>query len=757
MRQAVFILILIHCSTLKLFSQRLPFQNFGIDKGLIQSQVLSITQDKQRHLWLGRFAGADRFDGTSFRHFTKSEGLNSSTVTCLYAATNGNIWAATFKGISCNDGFSIINYPIKDQTGSFNFTSITEDETGTIWAFDFKKGLYFFQDKQFVKASLPFDAAIPTCLCRNFKGKLLVSFYKKGIFVYEKKSWNKFDELPIIDSSEIIGSIDHDDSCYYAFTNHKKILKYANGKIIAETKIDAPFIVSHCIDDNNNIWIGTNKGIILINKNDFSVEAKYTAVSGLSDNLISSLFKDVEGNIWIGSDGDGLFKFSGGAFTKYDNSNGLPGNIVMGILNDRSGNLYIGTRENGLVKYNTLEKKFTELHYSSFSKAGVNCMGSDARSNIFVGTMDSRLLKYDGKVFKEIFLEKKSRPFVNTIIADGDKIWITTSSGCYYLQHDSSHKIEGIEEITVGALPVGNNQTLNGTTNGIFLVSEKMQAEKIDAPSLQHAEVRCFGRYHDFILIGTADDGIYWWNRKSNAVYTCSTKDGLTDNQVFSIFIDSKENIWVGTGTGINQIKLDEKKFSFSVKRFSKEDGYENSESNLYAIAEDKDGKIWIGTTKGAFIFNENGSFRNDTKPFVVMQNVILSNFSKDSGTKNNISQWYHLPLMPTLLYGNTNISFTAKGIFLKDQESLKYSYKLAGYDTAFSKPVTQTFFNYQSLEPGKYTFMVKAFTLDGLQSGNVAEYSFVVSTPFRKTKPFIFLTIAALILIGVLAQYLFT
>ncbi len=752
MRYIVFVTLFCTGFLFPVYGQKLPFQNFSVDKGLIQSQVVCITQDEQRHLWLGTFGGLDRFDGKTFTHFSKNEGLNSSAVSCIYAAKNGFIWAGTFKGISCYDGYKIINYPVEEKTSSLNFSRITEDANGNIWAFNFRKGLYIFKNNQFVKATLPFENALPIFLFKDFKGQLLANFLNKGVFLYRQNTWQKFDAIPFTDTTEFIAGLITVEKNYYAFTNKKKLIKYIDKVAVAKTTITVPGIRSGAVDDNGNIWVGTSKGVLIYSGKDLSLLANYTAASGLSDNGINYIYKDAEGNMWIGTDGEGLFKFSGGVFAKLDNSNGLPGKVVMGIAKDNAHHIFIGTREGGLVQCNTGDKKITAIDYAAFSKTGINAMTADNHSNIYLGTMDNKLLRYNGNIFKEIFLDKKTSPFINTIVATEDKIWFTTTNGCYYLKNDSSTKIKGIDEIAIGVLPAEKNETLVGTTNGIFLVAEDNTAKKIMLPLLKDIEVRCLCRYNNFVLIGTADEGIYFWNRQSNAVYKCNAANGLFDDQVFSIFADDKNNIWAGTGTGIQKIFFNEKKQSFSVQKFSKADGYENSESNLNAIMQDEHGSIWIGTTSGIFIFSQDSSAKNNAAPYIVIQDAASPAFN-DVQITGSVAPWYHFPLSPVLPYSKNNISFTVKGIFLRDPESVAYSYQLAGYDTAFSAPVSQTFFNYQSLEPGKYIFRVKAIAADGKESANIAEYAFVIDTPFYKSKWFLFLIMGALILTGVFIQ----
>lgn len=738
-------------------AQQFPFQNFGVEKGLIQSQVTSITQDKQHHLWVGTFGGLDRFDGSSFRHFTKADGINSSSISCLTTARNGHVWIGTFKGISCYNGFSIVNYPVP-ATGSFYFTSIIEDAAGDIWVSNNNKELFVFRKDRFVPAELPLPGAIPTCLSTDQEGRMIANFYPGGLYVYHQHRWQQLNQPFSTAPKEIILFIRQHHDIYYALTSGKRLVKFSSDSLYASTEIKYGGYISFCIDRRGNAWVGTSKGVYVYRNTDLALLFTFNGNSGLSDNIISSIYRDTEDNIWIGTDGDGLFKYSDGVFARFDKFSGLPGNVVMGIAANRSSDLiYLGTREGGLVSYRLSNKKISPVDYSAYSKAGINCMASTADQQLFLGTMDGKLLHYKEGRFRELLLEKKNQPIINSIISEPGITWFTTSRGCYYYRNDSLHKVKGLEEITMGVHSIPGGITYTGSFDGLYVLDKQFEATKVNNPVLSHTEIHCLLSYGDFLLVGTADEGIFSLNLRNGKIYTCDSRNGLLDNNVYSIFTDSKGKTWVGTGTGIQQLQFDATTGSFEVKSFSRADGYENAENNLNAIAEDREGAIWIGTTRGAYRYQQQPVDRVAAQPFIVIQSVESPGLNEGKAAKHSFFPWYHLPESPVLSYQHNKISFTVKGIYLRDPASVLYSYQLEGYDKEFSSPVNQPFFNYQSLEPGHYTFRVKAISSDGTVSINTASYSFTIATPFYKSIWFLFLLTASLILTGILVQYFFS
>ncbi|HMR85178.1 MAG TPA: two-component regulator propeller domain-containing protein, partial [Niabella sp.] len=102
----VFIVLFSMLLPVYIHGQRLPFENFNVEKGLSQSQVTSITQDIRNYLWVGTIGGLNRFDGTRFKTFSKQDGLSSSYISCLYTSKKGDIWIGTTRGISYYNGHS---------------------------------------------------------------------------------------------------------------------------------------------------------------------------------------------------------------------------------------------------------------------------------------------------------------------------------------------------------------------------------------------------------------------------------------------------------------------------------------------------------------------------------------------------------------------------------------------------------------------------------------------------------------------------
>src|SRR5690606_30587504 len=101
-------------------------------------------------------------------------------------------------------------------------------------------------------------------------------------------------------------------------------------------------------DRHGAIWLGGISGAYRVTD---SMVTKYGKKNGLTDNAIQTILTDKEGSIWLGSDGQGLFRYSGGEFAVLDERSNLTGEQVMSFAPTPSGKLYIGTADAGLFYY----------------------------------------------------------------------------------------------------------------------------------------------------------------------------------------------------------------------------------------------------------------------------------------------------------------------------------------------------------------------------------------------------------------------
>ncbi len=269
---------------------------FSVKDGLIGDVATSFAEDKDGNLWIGTHSGLSKYDGKKFTNFTDKDGLVNNRVSVLLIDKTGNIWVGTMEGVSRLNGTTFSNFPIPKPEVSIlpyqsimnMITEIIEDKQGNIW---------FSRDGYGV---CKYDARLNDSVGQ---GKTFTHFTKK-------------DGL----ASNNVQVIHEDSQGNLWF-----------GSRVAEG--DNP-------DANGRSGDGG------ISKFDGKTFTRFDNIKGLSKNATYAITEDTNGNIWIGANGFGAYRYDGKDFTlisKTDREDLMPfGYGIQDILEDKKGNLWFG-------------------------------------------------------------------------------------------------------------------------------------------------------------------------------------------------------------------------------------------------------------------------------------------------------------------------------------------------------------------------------------------------------------------------------
>ena len=446
------------------------------------------------------------------------------------------------------------------------------------------------------------------------------------------------------------------------------------------------------------IWIGTNgAGLYKYDGvNYFAYEHNSKVSTTINSNLVYSTYVDTANRLWIGTD-EGLCLYN------RDLNNFETINIqkhfknetvfsVKSIIEDNKGNLYLGTLSNGLLMFNINSRKVSKVK-SDFPRNSnylVNCFAKDPKGKIYLGTnYGLKTLDPIKNVVLNVNLGKENQGLFGTIESlffdKNQNLWI--GNGYRGLVKINLYSAEGIK---VYSYPITNKRIMAITAadskailcatenDGLIVVNDqgivqkKYTNSKFDARSLASNSVwslcldkdkRIWLGYYNRGLgvfdklnnkvnviesiagkpnslqsscvtsIAKDDFGQLWISMEGGGVdvYNPITKDfkhitkldasfysGLTNDNITKVFIDKKQNVWLCSwNEGIYFLKKGSKQFvNFNTKNNS---GLVSD--HIMAIAEDSRGVIWIGTfSNGLHYFNakESKFHHCNTKPFQV-------------------------------------------------------------------------------------------------------------------------------------------
>ncbi len=732
------------------FAQKHAFLNYGISDGLIQSQINTIHQGIDHTLWLATLGGVSRFDGREFTPYSRQTGLPNNSVFTAYADKKGNIWFGTQDGLAKMTDKKIYTYPTPPNLKAKFVTSIMEDGAANMWCL-LSNHLYKIIGNKLQKQLIQDTIKQPiTCLEVDKIGQLYASVYRKGIYYLNKDKWVNVAEYK--DKSLIITKIIFDkkdthriylldDKGIYTLTGND--LQSYQPKLISGIKSR---LLSLEQDVNGDMWIGTNNGAYLLKNNELT---HFTDSNGFTNKAITDIFNDNDNNLWLASQGNGLYKYEGDSFLTFDKSQGLPNDQdIMGITKDKNNNILLGINGGGIMRYDGNKLSFIDMPKDIQSLKKVQCLYTDKKKMIWIGTEIGGIWKYDGKTFTKIL--GSDQYSVNGITEDENgTIWVATPLGCFYVENNVWKRLDNFYSFSFSVMVTGKDSVIVGTYDGIALAVNKKVVNTFKFKAVKTSAVYCMLKYKDFLIVGTDDRGIFTLNNKTGLVKNYSVNDGLNSNAIYSLTTDEWGNIFAGTGRGVNIVSFDLKQdnFTISANNTSKNTLLEsNQNAALYA-----DHKMWIGTTVGVVVYKTGVINSISSPPFILIKSVRLLPETYDNKSVPEMS----LTNGAKLSYNQNHITISFSGVYLKNPQGLSYQYKLRGLDSSYSALVKNNVVDYPSLPPGNYVFEVKAYTADGLASKNTASFSFSITAPFYQTVTFRLLAIAALILTGIMVEIL--
>ncbi len=304
---------------------------------------------------------------------------------------------------------------------------------------------------------------------------------------------------------------------------------------------------------------------------------KINQTNGLSNDRVSSIVKEKNGFVWIGTE-NGLNRYDGNKIKIYNKQNSaLSSNDVADLLIDHKGRIWIATLGGGLNLYNPSNDKFVTYKNSanddkSIPSNELNTLFEDSRDTIWLGTKNGMS-----------FFNEKEKTF---------KTYKFDSKNRYSISHNDVRSIfeDENKNLWIGTFGGGLNK-FNPKT-GKF---DRINSSSTISPDYIHS---ICGINKNEILIGTSGKGLLTFDVNSLSFQKKAFGIDKTINIVRCIKRARNGTVWIGTdGVGLFKIKnINSPKPTVNNYTNDSQSEFSISSNAIYSLMEDENSNIWLGT-----------------------------------------------------------------------------------------------------------------------------------------------------------------
>jgi signal transduction histidine kinase/ligand-binding sensor domain-containing protein/DNA-binding response OmpR family regulator len=753
-------------------SQKIEFEHLTIDDGLSNDVINCFLKDNQGFMWIGTDNGLNKFDGYNFKVYKHisldTTSLLSDAITALLQDKRGNIWIGTNKGL--------VQYVPEKEIFKINplvypdeITSVYEDKKGDIYI-SCADSIY----------QLAYDEKLTLRLIRKtWMGEGVIGFAEDSTFLWilsHEALYQKDPKSGAVSkyqySGKDIASPTSENNALYKDSQGRfwiskssgmDVLHPSSGKRIARWPIkksnyfpEASNVIGVCEDEHHNMWMSTvSNGLLIL---DHALH-KYEAVrndprdpASINSHQLKCIYKDRSGVIWVGSQNEGINKYDPirqrfkNQVSEINTHTQRANRSVKSIYQDKLGYYWIGT-DYGLNKTDSnfhILKTFRHdpANPNSISLGGIVSITEDNTSNLLVGSWGGSLNKLNRAA--HTFSHYKYQDEIDTIdnqlasncvmdiaVDKHNDLWLALINGYLERWDAETKKIEhfNLHAFWLSDLLIDNTIIWCANTAGLVrfnTITKKYQLFTGKDFNQAWQRVYAISKDKNNILWLATSHGLVHFDAVKKNAEVFNVTHGLLSDFILTLQIDKNGMIWASSDKGISKFNP----ITRQCFNYEKNDGIKINAGYSY---QNKNGMLFFGGTNGLNVFNPDEIVNNPTPPNIEITGFKLFNKPVPIGS-SMLKQSINTTREIILDFDQTVITFEFVALNLTLSEKNQYAYQLEGFDTEWQLIGTRREATFTNLDPGIYTFRVKASNNDGIWNEKGTSISLIIQPPFWKT-----------------------
>ena len=711
-----------------------------------------LVQTQDGYLWLATNSELLRFDGVRFVPWSAANGeqfpLSAVGIADLLPARDGSLWIATGAGVARWKDQTLTNYPGEGR-------ALLEDRDGTIW---FDRGYSAPASLcQIVKSAtrcvdltdaVP-SLGIPGRLIEDSEGNLWIAG-TRGLLRWNGGSRTEYPVLGL--STNFAQGVTalastSDGTMWVGIAKRGRGLglqRFAHGRWESlktpELHGDNLLVSALYVDREGALWIGTyDHGIYRLFRDDVD---HFDSTRGLSSDFIQRISSDREGNLWVTTD-EGVDRFNDTAVVSFSANEGLCAIEVDAVLASRDGSLWVGS--DGALSHVRHGHVSCLRTGKGLPGTQVTSLLEDHAGRLWVG-VDNGLWVNEHGSFRRVTKSDGSQiGFVTSLAEDpGNNVWVVANGSPRTVMRVQGLAVQ--EEYRDVDLP---RRVAADPTGGIWL-----GLVKGDLTHYRNGEHTTYRFAHgdsallnqllpeaDGSVLAATNYGLIVWQNGKQLMLT--EKNGLPCNELNGLTFDDAGNLWLFMSCALGEVTRADflvwrshPESTVAIRTLNAFDGARTTWAPFGEASRSADGRLWYSNGREIQVIDPAHLRRNAFPPPVHIEQIVADR-KPYPGTG--------ILGLPSL---TRDLEIEYAGLSFVAPQKMRFRYRLEGREEAWHEPGTRRQAFYSDLRPGKYRFHVIASNNDGLWNEEGAALDFVVAPAWYQSKVFVVIAVVTGVLV---------
>lgn len=752
------------------YSQTYNIKTYSVNDGLPSSQIYDVHLDDRGMIWMATAFGLARFDGYDVETFDRTDGLRDEVIYDIFEDSDHNLWVSTETGgVGLFENDTLIYLKELSLLDSLTVQYMIESPSGELWFGTYEQGVIIWNREDSTFRAIGTDEGLADLTVWDIyfdkEGRGWIGTWY-GVSIYEEgegitRTIKKEDGLTGIGAYQVFEA---KDGTMWIPTSNGVTLVKTDMSIDSLTVIDGKplnYVFNVSQDEIGRMWIGTERQGLYWYDPDTGESTHITKKNGLSSNYIYRLVKAEDGTIWVATNGNGVNIFKDEKFKFYGMDSGFGFSAAYSLSQTSNGTIWIGT-DNALVSFRNGSFTSYPLPENEFFEEEIWDIEELPDGNLLLLTYDYRILKFNGRTFKDFeFDEKLPSWYITDIEVEGDVIWMGAEDGLLKYENGSFEKIK-----PANGYWESNINTIFRDSRGIMWLGTESGLARYDGN-----EFKYYKQEHGlkglsvFVIKEDAYGNIWAGTNQGLSVVIQSSENGVSEyiesfevddvylKETLFIQFDDNGGLWQGTNRGVNYFNLEQWRETGEMNsiHFPLGNYGRGVEMNASASLRDDQGRLWFGTArKGLVVLDpgESGEIGYQPPPKVYIREVaahgevILDQMDyKETKPERSLD----------LKYNQNHLQIRFSAVDYMNPYRIQYRYRLSGFEEEWNQAIDIREVSYTNLPPGTYQFQVTAKSVKSDWNNQPTLLNVTVSKPFWKSGVFFIFTGLSLIALIVL------